>query len=207
MGFSRSLTATIFTLFLLGNLSHAQPLDDAYSTIKPAQPTHSGDKIEVAEIFWYGCPHCFSLEPHIHAWKQALADDVAFRLVPGVLNQSWIPHARAFYAAQKMGALETLHTPLFQALHQKSRKIFNRDSLIDFAEEVGIDKKEFIKHYDSNETEIKVKQAFLLARNIRLTGVPAVMVNGKYLVSASRAGSFENMLAVINHLIDLERAQ
>jgi len=207
MRFLKASIATIFTLVFLIGFSHAQSLDNAYSIIKPAQPTHSGDKIEVTEIFWYGCPHCFSLEPHIKEWKKTMADDVEFRLVPGVLNQSWISHAKAFYAAEKMGVLEKLHTPLFKALHQKRRKIFNRDSLIDFAEESGIDKKEFTKHYDSNETEIKMKQAFLLARNSRLTGVPSVIVNGKYLVSASEAGSFEKMLGVINHLIELERTQ
>jgi len=207
MRFLRTFITTIFVLVSLGGFSYAQSLDNVYSKIKPAQPTQSGDKIEVAEIFWYGCPHCFSFEPHINEWKKTIADDVEFRLVPGVLNQSWIPHARAFYAAEKMGVLEKLHTPLFKALHKKRRKIFDRDSLIDFVEESGIDRKEFIKHYDANETEIKVKQTFLLARNAKLTGVPSVIVNGKYLVSASKAGSFEKMLEVINHLIELERTQ
>ena len=177
----------------------------AYTQIKPALPTLSGEKIEVAEIFWYGCSHCFSFEPHVKSWLETMPDDVAFRLVPGVLNSRWAIHARGYFAAEKMGALEQFHTPLFNALHVKRRNIFTRDALLDFAKEVGIDKKEFTRHYDSNETEVKMKQAFLMARDAKITGVPAVIVNGRYLISASSAGSYEGMIKTINDLIREER--
>ena len=176
----------------------------AYTQIKPALPTLSGDKIEVAEIFWYGCSHCYTFEPYVKSWLETLPEDVAFRPVPGVLNSRWAVHARGYFAAEKMGALEQFHTPLFRALHAQRRNIFTRDTLIDFAAEVGLDKKEFARHYDSNETEVKMKQAFLMARDARITGVPAVIVNGKYLVSAS-AGSFERMIETIDELIREER--
>ena len=181
--------------------SHGGP---AWTQIKPALPTQSGDKIEVVEIFWYGCSHCYSFEPHVKSWLKTMPEDVAFRPVPGVLNSRWAVHARGYFAAEKMGALEQFHTPLFRALHAQRRNIFTRDSLIDFAAEVGLDKKEFARHYDSNETEVKMKQAFLMARDARITGVPAVIVNGKYLVSAS-AGSFERMIETIDDLIREER--
>ncbi|MDE0514591.1 MAG: thiol:disulfide interchange protein DsbA/DsbL [Gammaproteobacteria bacterium] len=181
--------------------SHGGP---AWTQIKPALPTQSGDKIEVVEIFWYGCSHCYSFEPHVKSWLKTMPEDVAFRPVPGVLNSRWAVHARGYFAAEKMGALEQFHTPLFRALHAQQRNIFTRDSLIDFAAEVGLDKKEFARHYDSNETEVKMKQAFLMARDARITGVPAVIVNGKYLVSAS-AGSFERMIETIDDLIREER--
>ena len=181
--------------------SHGGP---AYSQIKPALPTQSGDSIEVVEIFWYGCSHCFSFEPHVKSWLKTKPDDVEFRQVPGVLNSRWAVHARGFFAAEKMGALEQFHAPLFNALHVKRRNIFTRDSLIDFAAEVGLDKKEFARHYDSNETEVKMKQAFLMARDARITGVPALIVNGRYLVSAS-VGSFEHMLETMDQLIREER--
>ena len=182
--------------------SHGGP---AWTQIKPALPTQSGDKIEVVEIFWYGCSHCYSFEPHVKSWLKTMPEDVAFRPVPGVLNSRWAVHARGYFAAEKMGALEQFHTPLFRALHAQRRNIFTRDTLIDFAAEVGIDKKEFARHYDSNETEVKMKQAFLMARDARITGVPAVIVNGKYLVSASSAGSHERMIETIDELIREER--
>ena len=182
--------------------SHGGP---SYSQIKPALPTQSGDRIEIVEIFWYGCSHCFSFEPHIKAWLKSKPEDVVFRQVPGVLNSRWAVHAKGFFAAQKMGALEKFHSPLFNALHVNRRNIFTRDSLIDFAAEAGLDKDEFARHYDSNETEVKMKQAFLMARDARITGVPSLIVNGRNLISASSAGSFEGMLEAMNYLIQEER--
>ncbi len=177
----------------------------AYTEIKPALPTMSGDRIEVAEIFWYGCSHCFSFEPHIKSWLKTKPEDVEFRLVPAVLNSRWAIHGRGYFAAEKMGALEQFHTPLFKALHVKQRNIFTRDTLIDFAAEIGLDKKEFVRHYDSNETEVKMKQAFLMARDAKITGVPAVIVNGRYLISATSAGSHEGMIKTMDELIEQER--
>lgn len=182
--------------------SHGGP---AFSQIKPALPTQTGDGIEVVEIFWYGCSHCFSFEPHIKAWLETKPEDVEFRQVPGVLNSRWAVHARGFFAAEKMDALEQFHTPLFNALHVKRRNIFTRDSLIDFAADLGLDKKEFARFYDSNETEVKMKQAFLMARDAKITGVPSLIINGRYLVSASSAGSFEKMLETMDQLILEER--
>ncbi len=182
--------------------SHGGP---AYTQIKPALPTRSGDNIEVVEIFWYGCSHCFSFEPHIKAWLKTKPEDVVFRQVPGVLNSRWAVHARGFFAAEKMGALERFHTPLFNALHAKRRNIFTRDTLVDFAADLDLDKKEFARHYDSNETEVKMKQAFLMARDAKITGVPSLIVNGRYLISASSAGSFEVMLETLDELIREER--
>ena len=182
--------------------SHDGP---AYTQIKPALPTQSGDRIEVVEIFWYGCSHCYSFEPHIKAWLETKPEDVVFRQVPGVLNSRWAVHARGFFAADKMDALEQFHTPLFNALHVKRRNIFTRDSLVDFAADLGLDKKVFARHYESNETEVKMKQAFLMARDAKITGVPSLIVNGRYLISASSAGSFEVMLETLDELIREER--
>ena len=190
---------------LLTNLGQAQSSATAYTEIKPALPTQSGDKIEVVEIFWYGCSHCFSFEPHIKAWLKTKPDDVVFRQVPGVLNSRWAMHARGFFAAQRMDALEQFHTPLFNALHVKRRNIYTRDSLIDFAVDSGLDNGEFVRHFDSNETEVKMKQAFLMARDAKITGVPALIVNGRYLISASSAGSFERMIEAVDQLIREER--
>ena len=198
------ISVLLLSGFFAGPLQ-AQSFDSFYTRIKPALPTQSGDKIEVAEIFWYGCSHCYSFEPHIKTWLESKPDDVVFRQVPGVLNKQWIAHARAYYAAQKMNETAKLHTPLFNALHLERRNIFERKRLIDFADEVGIDEDEFAEHYDSNETEVKLKQAFLLARNARITGVPSLIVNGKYLISSSSAGSFEQMIATLDHLIKIER--
>lgn len=198
------LSSIVLSAFFI-TTGQAQSSDTSYTEIKPALPTQSGDRIEVVEIFWYGCSHCFSFEPHIKSWLKTLPQDVVFRQLPGVLNSRWAVHARGYFAAEKLNALEQFHTPLFNALHLKQRDIFTRDSLIDFAADAGLDKKEFARLYDSNETEVKMKQAFLMARDARITGVPSLIVNGRYLVSASSAGSFERMIETVNQLITEER--
>lgn len=199
--------ATLFFLLLFGlsSIGLAEPAEGTYKRIKPAAPTLSGDKIEVMEIFWYGCPHCYSFEPYIENWLKTIPEDVEFRRVPGVLNQSWVPHARAYYTAEKLGVLDRIHIPLFEALHKQRKRILTENDLKEFFISKGIDGKEFTKTYNSQAVEVKVKQAYLAARRTGLTGVPAVVINGKYLTGGSMAGSYENLLKIINQLVDKER--
>ncbi len=203
------ITTKLLGALLISTLFTASPVSgqQGYKVIKPAQPTRTGDKIEVLEIFWYGCPHCYSFEPLLAAWKPTLAEDVVFRRMPAVLNKNWIAHARAFFAAERMGVLEQVHLPLFKALHQDRKRIYSKAEIIDFVGGLGIDTEAFEMHYDSNETEIKMKSAFIQAQRFKLTGVPAVVVNGKYLVSATLSGSLDDMLTTVDALIDGEREQ
>ncbi|MBL1143005.1 MAG: thiol:disulfide interchange protein DsbA/DsbL [Proteobacteria bacterium] len=190
-------------LLLLGNQVYAA---DGYNTISPAQPTQTGDKIEVLEIFWYACPHCYDFEPYIHEWLTKKPEDVTFRRMPGIFRKNWIPHAKAFYTAEKMGVLDKIHTPLFNAIHREKKKIHDDAAMKKFFVKHGVDKAEFTKIYESEEIDTKAKQAFVMGQRYKLTGVPAVIVNGKYMVSGTTAGSFENALKVIDSLVDKERA-
>jgi len=179
---------------------------DSYTNIIPAQPTQT-DKIEVVEVFWYGCPHCYDFEPHVKKWLETKPDDVEFRRMPGIFNKNWVGHARAYYTAEKMGVLEKVHTPLFEALHRDRKRIFSESEIKDFFVSQGVDGKEFTRVYNSSEIETKFKQAFLMGQRYKITGVPAVIVNGKYMTSASQAGSFENILKTINELVAKERGE
>lgn len=203
----RNLFTTVFFSISLALLSWSgvQAADQPYKLVEPAQPTQSGDKIEVLEIFWYGCPHCYAFEPFIENWLKNKPDDVAFRRVPGVLGRDWIAHARAFYTAEQLGILDQIHEPLFDAIHKERRKIFSGEQLRDFFAEHGVDKDEFTRIYNSPEVTDKIKQAFIEAKNYKVTGVPTVIVNGKYLTSASMAGSYEKLVEIINQLVEMER--
>ncbi len=190
-------------LLVLGNQAYAA---DGYNTISPAQPTQTGDKIEVLEVFWYACPHCYDFEPYIREWLPKLADDVTFRRMPGIFNKNWIPHAKAFYTAEKLGILDKIHGPLFDAIHKEKKKIHDDSAMKKFFVAQGVDKNEFLKIYGSEEIDIKAKQAYVMGQRYKLTGVPAIIVNGKYMVSGSTAGSFENVLKITDSLVDKERA-
>lgn len=177
-----------------------------YQVIAPAVPVADPKKIEVVELFWYGCPHCFHMEPLVAEWLKTKATDVDFHRTPAIFAQQWVPHARAFYAAEALGELTKLHRPLFDGLHQDKRRLFDEDSLVAFAGEMGIDAQQFKQAFDGPTIDAKVKKAMLATRDYGIDGVPSFIVNGKYRITASMAGSQEGILAVVDFLIAKERA-
>jgi thiol:disulfide interchange protein DsbA len=201
------LFSLVSIILLTSTVVFAQAnLDDFYTELKPVQPTQSGDKVEVIEIFWYGCPHCYTFEPYINRWNETKGEDVVFRRMPGVLGQAWVPHAKAFYTAEKLGVTDIIHEPLFTAIHKDRKRIFNDSQIRDFfLEMTDVSAEEFNKVYNSKEIDIKIRQALSAQQKARLTGVPAVIVNGKYLTSASQARSNDNLIKVIESLVDKER--
>lgn len=203
----KSIVAVLFimavgiaTVFAGGSRS----LSDYYLPVQPPQPTENGDRIEVLELFWYGCPHCYSLEPYLEHWAKKKPDNVEFRRVPAVLGKNWIPHARAFYTAKELGIVDEIHGPLFDAIHKQKRNINSEDSLRNFFAEHGVDEDEFTRIYNSDKVQDQLKEAFLTGKNYKITGVPSVVVNGKYLTGSALAGSNQNLITVINRLIEKE---
>jgi len=174
--------------------------------ITPPQPTQTGDRIEVIEVFWYGCPHCYDFEPYLEKWLETRPQDVEFRRMPGIFNKNWIAHAKAFYTAQALNVLDRIHRPLFDAIHQQRRKLDDERALKAFFQEQGVDGGQFTEVYRSEEVDKRVKQAFLLGQRYKIAGVPSVIINGKYLTSGNDAGSLANVVTVMNRLIDRERA-
>ena len=173
--------------------------------LKPAVPTTTGDQVEVVEVFWYGCPHCWHLEPMMKTWIGTLPAGVAFRRVPATAGR-WEPHARAYYAAEAMGKLDEFHAALFKAMQVDRRPIFKEDDLVKFAGEIGIDEKAFRDAYNSFTVETKVRKAEDLNRRYGIDGVPAVIVNGKYRTSPSQAGGQDKLIEVLNTLVGQELA-
>ncbi len=168
--------------------------------------TRDASKIEVVELFWYGCPHCYQFNPLVHHWEKGLADDVDFWLSPATFGKAWVTHAQAFYAAQALGVQDRLHQPLFDAIARDRQPLNSEDALARFFTGYGVEEKDFKKAYNSFSVKSKVDQANARGRSYRATGVPALIVNGKYRISASEAGSHENMLKVADFLIAQERA-
>lgn len=198
---SKIFIASLYT-FLLYNLAWAA---DPYERINPPQPVKLEGKIEVVEVFWYGCPHCYSLEPYLEKWLQTKPDDVEFRRIPGVLGKNWIPHAKTYFTAEKLGIVEKIHRPLFDAIHLERAELNSEKKLANFFEQHGVDPDEFIDIYESTEINDLMKQAFKAGQGYGLTGVPVIIVNGKFRVSASTAGGNTQLIEVLNLLIEKER--
>jgi thiol:disulfide interchange protein DsbA len=177
-----------------------------YQLITPAVKTTQPDKVVVTEIFWYGCPHCFRFEPYVEKWSAKLPEGVVFEQVPSSLNPRWTEHARAYYSFQLMGQLEQTHRAFFDAIHLKRERLNDIDAIAGFVAERGLDEKAFREYYSSFPVETQIRKNIQKEKRYGHNGVPAVIVNGKYLVSASSAGSNEGMIRVMNFLVAQELA-
>jgi thiol:disulfide interchange protein DsbA len=192
----------LFIFTLIAMQSALAEWGEGWDPIEPPVPTTAqSGKIEVLEFFWYGCPHCYHLEPDMEAWVSKQKDNVEFRMVPAPLNPKWTDHSHFFYAAEALGVLNKLHKPLFEAMHKERRDLFDKKSLIDFAVEQGVDRAAFTEAWDSFSVFVKVQQARKLTKQYQLNGVPTIGINGKYKTSASLAGSTEKMFQIMDELI------
>ncbi len=196
----------LWLLLLLPAISQAEDFVEgkSYTKLSQSVATQSGDKIELLEFFWYGCPHCFSFEPTLKKWKQNLPTNVQFKRVPAPLNASWMVHTKTYYALETMGEGDKHHDAIFTALHVQKLKLRNKEAIAVFLEERGVNKKTFLSTFDSFAVEMRAKQAMQLAKQYKVSGVPMLAINGKYTVSGSQAGSYDNMVKISEYLFKLE---
>lgn len=174
-----------------------------YELLSEVQPVQTGDKIEVVEMFWYQCPHCYRLEPFITQWLEKKPDNATFVPVPAILNKNWEIGARMYYTLEALGLDEQLHAALFNAIHKTRRPFETADQFADWAAENGADRLAIAATFTSFAVENKVNFATLMSVKYGISGVPAIIVDGRYRTSVSLAGSHENLINVINHLIKL----
>ena len=170
----------------------------------PPQPTDTGEKIEVLEFFWYGCPHCYTFEPYIKAWKKTKPDNVEFVRVPAIFRPDWEIQARTYYALTNMGAIEDLHEKIFAAIHNDKKKLDKKATLTDFVVKNGVDRKKFEEEYNSFSVDTMVRKAKKKQTAYKIQGVPSIVVNGKYLSSASMSGSYDNLVKILDYLVAKE---
>jgi thiol:disulfide interchange protein DsbA len=182
-----------------------------YIRMVPSQPTMGGaDKIEVAEFFWYGCPHCYSFEPTINAWAESMPTDARFVRIPVVWNAVHELHARLFYTMEVLarnGTLadgEAFHNTVFQEIQTRGNRLTSEDSIRRLFERFGVDGATFDQTWKSFEVDQKLRVAKDLGRRYSIQGVPAVVVNGKYRTGGQEAGSYDAVPDVINELIARE---
>lgn len=168
--------------------------------------THDPNKIEVTEYFSYGCPHCYQFEPILSDWQSKLPDDVEFNRTPAVWNREYEAYALTYYAAKALNVQEVAHTPLFRAIHIEHRRLDDPQAMAQFFQQFGVEPLDFAKTYTSFGVRASVQQAEARGRAYRSTGVPAIIVNGKYRIEGSMAGSNADMLRVTDFLIEKERA-
>jgi thiol:disulfide interchange protein DsbA len=184
-----------------------------YKPIVPAQPTDAGPgRVEVAEVFWYGCPHCFALDPQLESWrhggaggkKPAWAD---FVRIPAVWNDELRMHARLFYTLEALGRLDELHPVVFREIQVNGNPLNSPDKIAAFLRAHGVDAADFQKTFTSFSVESRLQRADLLGRRYRVQSVPLIIVNGKYASDLGMAGSPDQLLALTNELALQEHAR
>jgi len=178
-----------------------------YMRLSPTQPTSSNpDQVEVCEVFWYGCPHCFDFDPHLTRWQETKPDNVSFVRVPAVWNPLLELHARAFYTAEALGKGGEMHDEFFREIHERGNMLDSEAALQAFFSRFDVDATAFKAAFDSFEVHAKVQRADELSRRYRIESVPTIVVNGKYTTGGGRVGSFEELVALTDELAAAELA-
>lgn len=202
-----SWLALIVGLLMLQTVPAMASYDEGieYLAIKPPVPTDT-HKVQVVEMFWYGCPHCYHFEPKLLAWLKHLPSNVEFERVPAVFpnHPVWELHARAFYTAQLLGVLKKTHEALFNAIHKDHEPLFTEDALANFYAKYGISKKLFKETMHSFGVDMKVDRAKELTQRYGIDGVPTLVIDGKYRTYASITNGEDGMLKVTDYLIKKE---
>jgi thiol:disulfide interchange protein DsbA len=195
-------TSVFVLLFLFSAFVRAEAV--GYEIINPPLPTHDPAKVEVIEFFWYGCPHCYDFEPVLNKWKETLPKNVEFIRIPAAFNETWAKHAKAYYTAEALGVVEKVHADFFDEVQKKGNPLETEEQLAKFFVAHGVKEADFHEAYKSFVVDAKMRQAPALAARYGLTGVPAIIINGKYKTNGKIAGSHEKMIEIMNQLIEKE---
>lgn len=187
-------------------LSDRFQLGTHYRRLSPTQPTSSSpEMVEVAEIFWYGCPHCRTFDPYLQRWEQTKPSYVSFVRIPAVWNPLVRLHARAFYTAEALGLLAEMHDGLFREIHESGNLLDSEAKLQAFFASYDVDAAAFKTAFDSFGVHQKVQRADELNRRYEISSVPTIVVNGKYVTDGGMAGGYEEVIDLLAELAASER--
>jgi len=183
----------------------AQPVQGKdYLTLSPPQAAGAPGKVNVVEFFWYRCPHCFNLEPSLRTWLKKLPADVQFRRMPAIFNNEWALDARVFFALEATGDLDRVHSGLFDAIHLQGGVRLKGDQYMKWVAQWlgrnGVDMAKYDAALRSFSVENNMKRATRMTRDYKIDGVPAIGVQGLWLVNASMVGDRDTMIRVTEYL-------
>lgn len=203
------LAAVALSLFAIAAPAQTQlSLGRDYTVIDPPVTTDNTGKIEVIEFFSYACPHCNDLHPHLSRWAAKLPSDVVLRRVPVGFNQPYYQlMGQFYYALEALGELSRLDAAVFNALHEKGLKLMDEKSLTDWVVAQGVDAKKFYDAFHAFGVISKAKRADQLSQGARITGVPALVVDGQYLVTGKDIKTLPDLLVLTDKVIDKRRSE
>lgn len=176
-----------------------------FTELRPAQPVEAQGKVEVIEFFWYGCPHCYSMQPLLEKWIPRLPPDVNFRRVPAVLNEGWAREAAVYYSFEALNVLEKMHRPFFDAIHRERVNTRDPATLSEWLRKHDVDPAKYENAYKSFGVQSKVRRAAQQSAAYRIDGTPALAVHGRYTISGEQARTQDRMLSIADYLVEVAR--
>lgn len=178
-----------------------------YEELPAPVRTNDADKIEVLEVFWYGCGHCFRFQPLVDDWADNAPDDVDYVRYPAIWNELMKIHAQAYYTAESLDVVDEVHDPIFEAINLQGNRLQNERQLSALFTSHGVEEEAFSRAFNSFPVRTKVNQAESRMQDYQIRSTPNVIVNGKYLVTTNEAvRTQQDMLAIVDFLVEQERA-
>jgi thiol:disulfide interchange protein DsbA len=191
---------------VLGRLGAAAQPGQHYRLLEPQTP-HVDTQLEVIEFFWYGCPYCFELQPLLEVWLRRRPPDTAFRRIPAVRREAWVPHVRIYYALMQLGEADRLHQKVYDAYHIEALALSKAEVVEQWAMRHGIERERWVEAYRSPQVERDVEFAREATLRYQVPGTPSFVVDQRYLTSSELAGSVPAVIPVLDELIRLARAE
>ena len=177
-----------------------------YHELSPARPVSTGNRIEVIEFFYYGCPICYEAEPQLARWLMKAGPGVALMRVPAVFtSEGSQSFARTFFALGAMNEIARLHWPVYDNHHFDGKRLNEEKNVADWVASNGVDRARFEQIWNSPEIKAKVDTAHKMQEAYDVHGVPTFVVDGKYATSARMAGGVKEMISVLDYLVGRAR--
>ena len=204
----KPLGALLLALAAAGAYAQSVPqLGRDYIRLDPPRSVTSGDKIEVIEFFYYGCPVCYELEPTLSRWFFNAPGSIALRRVPALSSDNWDNFAKLFYTLEAMGQLARLHWPVYDNFHSDGVKLNEEAVMVKWVSGNGVDRQKFFSPYRSPEIQAKLAAARAMTQGYEIKGVPSIVVEGKFVTSARMAGGTRELMQVVDQLVELARKE
>ena len=207
MSLRKALSLFTAAFAFAGAAAWAQAPAAPYSMLTPPQATDGSGQIEVIEFFWYGCPHCYSIEPAVNAWLKSAPKDVVFKRVPAYPSDAWGGMAVMYYTLEAMGLLEQYHSKVFDAMHKQNVNLANKGKRDEWLKANGIDPAKYAEVEKSFSVSTKVARARQMTQAYKVDSVPRFIVNGKYVTSGEQAGGHEKIFPTIDQIIAVARKE
>lgn len=194
-------------------LAQASPKPGEFQRISPSRPVATGEKIEVLEFFYYGCPVCYEFQPHLTRWLVQGPQYISIRHIPTLPSETsenqegWTRFARLHYTLAALGQMTRLHWPIYDNFHFDGLQLNDEKVMLEWVGKNGVDREKFLAIYTSAEIQAQVEEARRLMAAYDVRAVPTIVVDGKYLSTARMAGGTRQLIQVVDSLVKQARKE